>query len=163
MVQGEHLCSNKRTRVLLCCCSACCGHKHVSRWWWPCARQNRGRNEAREWHIDRVLGGGLLEGAIWYLCSQSFGQKWVKWSHLNLREIRNWFYSEYPDKHCIMAISSVQFSHSVMSDSLQLHEPQYARPPCPSPTHKVHTNSCPLSQWCHPAISFSAIPFSSGE
>ena len=48
---------------------------------------------------------------------------------------------------------SVQFSHSVMSDSLRPHESQHARPPCPSPTPGVHSNSCPLSQWCHPAIS----------
>ena len=55
-------------------------------------------------------------------------------------------------------ISSVQFSHSVMSDSLVLHGLQHARPPCPSPTL---SNSCPLSQWCHPTISSSVIPFSS--
>ena len=55
----------------------------------------------------------------------------------------------------------VQFSHSVVSDSLQPHEPQHARPPCPSPTAGVHTNSCPLSRWCQPTISSSVIPFSS--
>ena len=53
------------------------------------------------------------------------------------------------------------FSHSVVSDSLQPHEPQHTRPPCPSPTSGVYTNPCPLSQWCHPAISSSVIPFSS--
>ena len=58
-------------------------------------------------------------------------------------------------------ISSVQFSHSVLSDPLQPHESQHARPPCPSPTLRVYSNSCPLSWWCHPAISFSVIPFSS--
>ena len=56
---------------------------------------------------------------------------------------------------------SVQFSRSVMSDSLRPHESQHARPPCPSPTHRVHSNSCPLSWWCHPAISSSVVPFSS--
>ena len=56
---------------------------------------------------------------------------------------------------------SVQFSRSVMSDSLWPHESQYARPPCPSPTPGVHSYSCPLSQWCHPAISSSVVPFSS--
>ena len=55
---------------------------------------------------------------------------------------------------------SVQFSHSVMSDSLWLHEPQHARPPCPSPTPRAHPNPCPLSQWCHPTISSSVIPLS---
>jgi len=56
---------------------------------------------------------------------------------------------------------SVQFSRSVVSDSLRLHESQHARPPCPSPTPGVHPNSCPSSWWCHPAISSSVIPFSS--
>ena len=60
-----------------------------------------------------------------------------------------------------MAISSVQFSRSVMSNSLRPHEPQHARPPCPSPTPAVYSNSCPLSWWCHPAISSSVILFSS--
>ena len=55
----------------------------------------------------------------------------------------------------------VQFSCSVVSDSLRPHEPQHARPPCPSPTPKVHPNPCPLSRWCHPTISSSEIPFSS--
>ena len=58
-------------------------------------------------------------------------------------------------------ISSVQFSHSVMSDSLRLHESQHTRPPCPSPTLRVYANLCPSSQWCHPAISSSVVPFSS--
>ena len=57
--------------------------------------------------------------------------------------------------------SSVQFSHSVMSDSLRPHEWQHGRPPCPSPTPGVHSNSCPSSRWCHPAISSSVVPFSS--
>ena len=57
--------------------------------------------------------------------------------------------------------SSVQLSHSVMSDSLQPHELQHARPPCPSPTPGVHSKSRPSSGWCHPAISSSVIPFSS--
>ena len=60
-----------------------------------------------------------------------------------------------------LLVSSVQFSHSVVSDSLQPHESQHARPPCPSPTPGVHSDSRPLSQWCHPAISSSVVPFSS--
>ena len=58
-------------------------------------------------------------------------------------------------------INSVQFSGSVMSDSLQPHGLQLARPPCPSPTPWVHSNSCLLSRWCHPTISSSVIPFPS--
>ena len=54
---------------------------------------------------------------------------------------------------------SVQFSHSVVSNSLLPHELQHARPPCPSPTPRVHPDSCPLSRWCHPAISSSSSPF----
>ena len=56
---------------------------------------------------------------------------------------------------------SVKFSRSVVSDPLQPHGLQHARPPCPSPTPGVHPNSCPLSQWCHPTISSSVVPFSS--
>ena len=58
-------------------------------------------------------------------------------------------------------IITVQFSRSVMSDSLWPHELQHARPPCPSPTPWAHPNSYPLSRWCHPNISSSVVPFSS--
>ena len=60
--------------------------------------------------------------------------------------------------HSLLQFSSV---HSVMPDSLRPHESQHARPPCPSPTPQVHSNSCPSSQRCHPAISSSVVPFSS--
>ena len=56
---------------------------------------------------------------------------------------------------------SVQFSHSVVSNSMWPQEPQHARPPCPSPTPGVHPNPCPSSWWCHPTISCSVVPFSS--
>ena len=64
---------------------------------------------------------------------------------------------------CILyqCLRMYQFSHSVVSNSLRLHGPQHARLPCPSPTPGVYPNSCPLSQWCHPTISSSVIPFSS--
>ena len=61
----------------------------------------------------------------------------------------------------IFTISSVQFSHSVMLNSLWPHRLQHTRPPCPSPTPGVYWNSCPLSQWCHPTTSSSVVPFSS--
>ena len=60
-----------------------------------------------------------------------------------------------------LSVSSVQFSRSVVSNSLWPHELQHARPPCPSPTPEVHPNSRPSSRWCHPAISASVVPFSS--
>ena len=66
------------------------------------------------------------------------------------------------DTYCLLHQPySVQFSHSVMSDSLPPHKPQHARPPCPSPTPEVYPKPCPLSQWCHPAISSSVMTFSS--
>ena len=60
-----------------------------------------------------------------------------------------------------MNFHSGQFSCSVVSNSLWPHELQHARPPCPSPSPGVHSESCPSSQWCHPAISSSVVPFSS--
>ena len=73
------------------------------------------------------------------------------WSHWFFKIIKC---SSYP-------FSSVQLSRSVVSDSLRPHELQHARPPCPSPTLGIHPNPCPLSQWCHLAISSSVVPFSS--
>ena len=66
-------------------------------------------------------------------------------------------YEKRPNIICL----SVQFSRSVVSDSLQPHGLQHTRPPCPSPTPGACSSSCPLSQWCHPAISSSVIPFPS--
>ena len=64
-------------------------------------------------------------------------------------------------KNTFKKTPSIQFSRSVVSDSLQPHELQHARSPCPSPTPGVHSNSCPSSRWCHPAISSFVVPFSS--
>ena len=61
----------------------------------------------------------------------------------------------------LMTVSSLQFSRSVVSNSLRLHEPRHSRPPCPSPTPGVYPNPCLLSQWCRPTISSFAILFSS--
>ena len=61
----------------------------------------------------------------------------------------------------VLEVVPVQFSHSIMSDSLWPHESKHARPPCPSPTPRVYSNSCPSSQWYYPAILCSVIPFSS--
>ena len=76
-------------------------------------------------------------------------------------EITCYFYVLLILKIWVNIYISVQFCRSVMSDSLRPHEPQHARPPCLSPTPGVHPNPCPLSQWCHPTISSSAVPFSS--
>ena len=73
--------------------------------------------------------------------------EWIWYRNRMLRKWRNGF-------------SSVQFSRSVVSSSLQTDEFQHAKPPCPSPTPGVHSNLCPVSRWCHPAISSSVIAFS---
>ena len=83
----------------------------------------------------------ILIGLHWF-----WGLLWVVWT---------FFFKN------IDSSSLVQFSHSVVSDSLWPHELQHARPPCPSPTPGVHSDSRPSSQWCHPAISSSVVPFSS--
>ena len=77
--------------------------------------------------------------------------------------IMSWFHWQnyLPLIMLTVQFSSVQFSRSVVSDSLRPHESKHARPPCPSPTPGVHSNSCPSSRWCHPAISSSVVPFSS--
>ena len=72
-----------------------------------------------------------------------------------------WHYGQGEQEDDSHGISSVQFSLSSMSDSLQPHGVQHARPPCPSLTPGVYSNSCPLSWWCHATISFSVNPFSS--
>ena len=69
--------------------------------------------------------------------------------------------AERTNSFLLFMFSSVQFSRSVVSDSLQPHESQHARPSCPSPTPGVQSDSRPSSQWCHPAISSSVVPFSS--
>ena len=87
------------------------------------------------------------------------------WCHLH---IRGYWYFSCTDtgtlllyRCCYKKFSSVQFSLLVVSNSLPPHESQHARPLCPSPTPGVYSNSCPSSQWCHPAISSFVIPFSS--
>ena len=84
----------------------------------------------------------------WWAAVYGVAQSWTQLKRLSSS-------SKTLQKH------SVQFSRSVMSDSLWPHELQHARPPCPSPTPRVYSNSSPLTQWCHPTISSSVIPFSS--
>ena len=75
--------------------------------------------------------------------------------------MKHWIIS-FSQKHLLnVMITLVQFSPSVVSDSLQPHELQLTRPPCPSPSPRVHSDSRPSSRWCHPAISSSVVPFSS--
>ena len=109
---------------------------------------------------------------FYILLDHSCGHKWKYLSFLWLNNIyifciHRYVYITYSVSiHqslgiCDVQFSSVQFSHSVMSDPLLPHESQHARPPCPSPSPRVHPDSHPSSQWCHPAISSSVVPFSS--
>ena len=84
----------------------------------------------------------------------SWGEKHIKVKSGKILTMELPFFSSH-------RFSSVHFSRLVMSNSLRPHEQQHARPPCPSPTPGAHPNSCPLSQWCHPTISSSVVPFSS--
>ena len=83
------------------------------------------------------------------------------WSHKNEKHMLRMV--EWINRRCLQPRwnCSVQFSPSVVSDSLQPHEPQHDRLPCPSPTPRVYSNSRPLSRWCHPTISSSVVPLSS--
>ena len=72
-----------------------------------------------------------------------------------------WTLSNHIEIKVVHFLQTVQFSYSVTSNSLRLHGLQHARPPCPSPTLRVYSNSCPLSRWCNPTISSSIVPFSS--
>ena len=81
--------------------------------------------------------------------------------HLNIQKINIYVLLYITEVTNEMFRSSVQFSHSVVSDSLRPHESQHDRPPCPSPTPGVHPKLCSSSWWCHPAISSSVVPFSS--
>ena len=98
-------------------------------------------HSSSQWNVSRELSGHIW---LSFLFSYLGGRHDVRGVSVNLPP---W--------------GSVQFSRSVVSDSLRPHESQHARPPCPSPTPGVHSNSCPLSWWCHPAISSSVVPFSS--
>ena len=94
----------------------------------------------------------------WINNSISFLTQWnffSFWCFVGIKELTlNWSFNLSD------GFSSVQFSCSVVSDSLRPHEPQHTRFPCPSPTPRVYPNSCPLSWWCHPTISSSVVPFS---
>ena len=90
------------------------------------------------------------------LCSDTNCVSWI-----SQNKPAYWDSTLFFNMNALLLRPPVQFSHSVMSDSLWSHGPQHASPPCPSPTPRVYSNSCPLSPWCHPTISSSVIPFSS--
>ena len=106
----------------------------------------------------------LLHNSTHFTCYQSNAQNSPSQSSTVCEprpRCSSWIKKGRGTKDQIANIYSVQLSCSVMSDSLQPHGLQHTRPPCPSPTPGVYSNSFPLSQWCHSIISFSVIPFSS--
>jgi len=89
---------------------------------------------------------------------------WSLFRSIDLLVVEKWWYSIKSSSYIVgmlLQFSSVQFSPSVMSNSLWPHGLQHARPPCPSPTPGVYSSSCPLSGWCHPTILSSVVPFCS--
>ena len=130
--------------------------------------------QRRSWqHLDPRSPGHCQSPRIFFPCEDT---DWKSWQHLCLSRPQTGFhpFSPWPVKiHTHKMVppgllssgqgdhSSVQFSHSVVSDSLRPQGLQQARAPCPSPIPRVYSNSCPLSQWCHLTISCSVIPFSS--
>ena len=146
----------------------------LSVWWLETQVSSIGREDPLEkavathssilaWEIPRTEEpGGLLSKG-----SQRVRDDWVTITslHFRLHPEHSFSYLFNGDKTCLpvslQCLSSVQFSCSVVSDSLQPHELQHTRPPCPSPTPGVYPNSCPSSRWHHPAISSSVVPFSS--
>ena len=115
---------------------------------------------------------GTREGRNKYKCVYMYfwvQNKYSGYPNLWVREASNtslllavniWLAFEMINFYFGHTFSSVQFRRSVVSDSLRPHESQHARPPCPSPTPGVYSNSCPSSQQCHPAISSTVVPFS---
>ena len=96
----------------------------------------------------------IISQFVWKYKKTSNSQSNLEKEEWNWRNQPAWL-------QAILQFSSVQFGRSGMSDSLRPHELQHTRPPCPSPTPGLHSNSCPSSQWRHPAISSSVVPFSS--
>ena len=96
---------------------------------------------------------------FFYNCSSLFGNL-LAYYICSLQRNYIWTSGRIPKMYVLSWCTSAQFSRSVVPDSLQPHELQHTRPPCPS-TPRVHTNSCLTSRWCHPTISSSIVPFSS--
>jgi len=116
------------------------------------------------YYLKRILRNCLLGSQMRYKHTHNFVLLW--YTHTTLKSEFVWI-KIYYYYHIILLrqlsisldSSSVQFSCSVVADSLWPHGLQHARPPCPSPSPGSYSNSCPLSQWCHPTISSSVIPF----
>ena len=124
-------------------------HTHKQFWGASSASQNSTQlNPTHCWHCPPVNSITSYETSVLPDCPSSFRCLF----HVQVVTCT-------PD--LLVTHSSVQFSRSVVSESLRPHGLQHTRPPCPSPIPGVYSNSCSLSQWCHPTISSSVVPFSS--
>ena len=142
-----------------------CDHTTYSRWWnvngvmGTTSRQGPLKPPIYVLHAPSIYalqGSMMILEATWYRFL-SIGEKEPGSLNHHLEES----HPLIQNSSFIFQFSSVQFSHSVVSDSLWPHEQQHARPPCPSPTARIYPNPCPLSWWCHPIILSSVVPFSS--
>ena len=123
---------------------------------------------ARSWGKGVILRLGLSLNESMPWTSQVFtrffsllgGREWLEWAGVEYFTSLTWK-ARGSWSWVFLFHGSVQFSCSVVSNSLGPHEPQHARPPCPSPTPEVYPNPYPLSRWCHPTILSSVTPFSS--
>ena len=119
-------------------------------------------NFSFRWIMDRLGNYTVIKLCLLKHQDKGYYKSWYHFFfQLNISQAghgNSFWFLKYPHLYCF---SSVQFSHSVVSDSLRPHELQHARPSCPSPTPGVHSNRRPSSWWCHPAISSSGILFSS--
>ena len=140
-------------------------------------------DEMVEWHhrlngheLEQTMGDDEGQGSL--VCCRLWGRKdsdMTQWLNKNKKALTHSMIEKEIATHSSIpawrahgetslegySLSSVQYSHSVVSDSLPPHESQHARPPCPLPSPRVYSNSRPSSQWCHPAITSSVVPFSS--
>ena len=129
------------------------------------------RFESWAWELYHLMGGfALLRATFWkstwgWMAGQLSDGVNLPRLHEGGEILRSWKTQRYivitNSGSPFRCLSSVQFSHSVVSDSLPPHELQHTRPPCPSPTPGDYSDSCPSSRWCHPAISSSVVSFSS--
>ena len=113
-----------------------------------------------DWRLPGSSVCGIFQGRTleWVAISSSRGSS----PHRDQTQVSCVFYIAgrfLPTEILGKPVSAVQFSSSVVSDSLQPHGLRHARPPCPSPTPRFYSNACPLSRWCHPTISSSIVPF----
>ena len=134
---------------------------HPPRPWW-CQATGVGTSGLEQpFMIQPIFAQSLLRCAVLKFKSQFMVEHPFSLPHAIGQLVHANSIHKSDGSHSFLTFSSVQFSHSVVSDSLWPHELQHATPPCPSPTPRVHSDSGPLSRWYHPAISSSVVPFSS--